>query len=147
MRRINIEEEAVTNDTNHPWRVTKGPLRFGDKVYQRGAVVPDEIVDAALNVARLIEGRHIARMPAPKATAVPAALAHIRANPPTIVPSDPWRDCVAHLELEAAKMGITKREAGNLRHNLERVERAIRHRASSTFNRPVDALYEQLFAE
>jgi hypothetical protein len=36
MRRANIDEEAVTNPIEFPWRAQRR-LQFGDKVYQRGA--------------------------------------------------------------------------------------------------------------
>jgi hypothetical protein len=142
-----IEEEAVINDSRHPWRVAKGPLTFGDKTYHRGQIVPDAVVDAATNVVRLIEGGHIKRLPAPKATAVPPALAHALANPIRTTPSDPWVECRTSLKAEAEKKGWTIRSVGGLRHNLETVERAIRHRAGSSAHRPVDKLYDELFAE
>jgi hypothetical protein len=143
-----IEEEAVTNnDSRHPWRVAKGPLTFGDKVYGRGQVIPDAVVDAATNVVGLINGGHIKRLPAPKATPVPPALAHVLSNPVRTIPSDPWTECRAALKAESVKKGWTIRSVGGLRHNLETVERAIRHRAGTAAHRPVDKLYDELFAE
>jgi hypothetical protein len=145
MRR-GFDETPVTNDPQHPWRAMR-QLRFGDRIYKRNEIIPNEIVDAALNVTRLIEGRYIARMPEPKATPIAPALAELLAHPKTVTPSDPWAECRAVLKAEATRRNIPVRVAGGMRHNLERVEMAIRHRCGTSAHRPVDKLYDELFAD
>jgi hypothetical protein len=147
MRRI--EDDAVTNSPEHPWRVTKGPLRFGDKVYHRGAVVPDEIVDAALNVARLIEGGHIRRLPAPKSTPIPAAVKKLAENPHTVKPRDIVAEAKAAIQKVSRERGITPERAidlvpGDL---VPRAVSFIAARDGKFGQRPCEAAYRELCGE
>jgi hypothetical protein len=146
MRRSNIDEPVTTNDEQYPWRAQR-QLRFGDRVYRRGEVVPDDIVNASLNVVHLINGGHIRRMPAPVSTPIPAAIMKLAANPHTVTPRDCWSECRTALKSVAAERKCSLREAANLRDNLDAVERAIKSRMGSSAHRPVDKLYDELFTE
>ena len=50
-----------------PWRVALGSLRFGDRMYARGSVVPDDLVEACANGQRLIQSGYLRRLPAARA--------------------------------------------------------------------------------
>jgi hypothetical protein len=145
MRRTAIDEETVTNSPEFPWRATKR-LTFGDRTYNRGDVVDDAIVNASANVVALINGGWIRRTPAPVSTPVPASITRLAENPHTVTPRDHWAECRAALKAVAAKRQCSLREAGNTRDMLEPVERAIKSRVGSSARRPVDQLYEELFA-
>jgi hypothetical protein len=146
MRRTAIDEEPVTNSPEFPWRAQKR-LTFGDRTYNRGDVVDDAIVNASANVVALINGGWIRRTSAPVSAPIPAAIKNLAANPAQVKPRDHWGECRALLKSIAAKRQITMREAGNTRDALESVGMAIRSRVGNTFNRPVDKLYDELFAE
>jgi hypothetical protein len=103
-------EEAVTNDPGHPWRATR-QLRFADKVYQRGAVIPDEVVNACMNVAALIDGGHIRRLPA---SPTPAPRPVFQPRQVTQLPDDPVATARKALDEMAARRGCTRRDAVDL---------------------------------
>jgi hypothetical protein len=103
-------DEPATNDLQHPWRACR-QLRFADKTYQRGAVIPDEIVNASLNVAALIAGRHIARLPASPS---PAPRPPFQPRQVTQLPDDPVAICRKALSEMAERRGCTRRDAVDL---------------------------------
>jgi hypothetical protein len=112
MLRKGLDDDVTTatNDAQWPWRVCKGSLNFGGKLYARGQVVPDAEVEGCANRDVLIAGGHLRRMAAP----------FVRPAPPPYVPrpaapvEDPITVAQKAIRAMALKRGVSRRTATDL---------------------------------
>jgi hypothetical protein len=129
------DEIVVETVATWPWRVWSGQLRLGDRVYNRGEIVPDEIVTNSLNGARLVQSGAVRRLPAPPVKAAPPtpprpAASVANAPVPSII--DRY---AAEVRRIAAERGIGLIEAEDLLPDRDLQTRALRALAEE--KRPV----------
>jgi hypothetical protein len=86
----NRDDVMPTDTGSWPWRVWSGRLNLGGRVFNRGQIVPDELVTSSLNGAKLVQAGAIRRLPASPIVApvVKNLPTEKREGPPT-APVDP----------------------------------------------------------
>jgi hypothetical protein len=107
-----------------PWRVWSGPLRFGDRVYQRGEIISDDLIASCLNGNHLVQSGAVRRMAAPPSKVPPPAPPKPAAEP--YVPVDHIKVYFDAMSALAAKRKCPIGDVEDARELIDLQDRAIK---------------------